>query len=367
MIMMEPRSERRRCPRRTTEPPLIGILYTNPLHFFSSEDSPKLFVDIANRGDAGVLVRSESKIDASRALYLRIYEPQEKSWTLFEGSVVWSREDGDYPGSYLLGLEVAPAVPSTGGLNKETSEERQKPAPGDYEFFRRIRMLRFLSRNAVCPVLNRVFHRRIKKGERFIRQGEPGDAFYVIQRGTCEAIVEKNGDMHPVARLHEGEIVGEMAILTGEPRSSHVEAETDMEIWGLSRTDFEEIERRCPDMRTFLTELVADRFASREITADRRIGKHIISDIVARGGNGIVYGDEDQQALKRLLEEFTRKLCEPASAGDQATSTTGKPYPLVRPFDFAQGKLQPESGTSSTYQSLDPVFERSEVFLTIPK
>ena len=44
-----------------------------------------------------------------------------------------------------------------------------------------------------------------------------------------------------------------------------------------------------PTMMMFLTELVADRFDSRRPTADRTIGKYIATDIIGRGGYGIVY------------------------------------------------------------------------------
>lgn len=304
--MPEPGSESRRWPRKSSDPPLIGILYTDPLLLRSSEDPPKWFVDVTNTSDAGALVRSQESLEPGKSLYLHIHDPGEKAWHFFETRVRWARPDGDLPGCWLLGMELKRVETSSGESGNETSEKRRKPGPGDYEFFRRIRMLRFLPRNAVCPVLNRVFRRRIKKGDRFMRQGEPGDALYVIQRGSCSAFVEKNGEMHPVGRLQEGDIVGEMAILTGEPRSSHVEAETDMEIWGLTRIDSEEIEKLYPELRTFLTELVADRFSSRQVTADRRIGKYVITDIIGRGGYSIVYkgvhGDLDMPVAVKMLK-----------------------------------------------------------------
>jgi serine/threonine protein kinase len=80
-----------------------------------------------------------------------------------------------------------------------------------------------------------------------------------------------------------------MAILTGEPRSAHVEAETDMDVWVLDKACFEDLSRRDSELMGFLTELVADRFDSRRPIADRTIGKYIATDIVGRGGYSIVY------------------------------------------------------------------------------
>jgi serine/threonine protein kinase len=87
----------------------------------------------------------------------------------------------------------------------------------------------------------------------------------------------------------EGDIVGMMSILTGEVRNAHVEAETDMEVWCLEKSQFEDISQKDPELLEFMTEVVADRFDSRRPTADRSIGKYIATDIIGRGGYSIVY------------------------------------------------------------------------------
>jgi serine/threonine protein kinase len=80
-----------------------------------------------------------------------------------------------------------------------------------------------------------------------------------------------------------------MAILTGEPRSAHVEAETDMEVWVLNKTLFENISKEDPELMEFLTEIVADRFAASRLTAERKIGKYIVTDIIGHGGSSVIY------------------------------------------------------------------------------
>lgn len=153
----------------------------------------------------------------------------------------------------------------------------------------RTKFLRFVSLDAQNTLLNHMSYQHFKKGERFIIQGEVGDAAYIIQRGSCIVVVEKEGSLHPVGHRGEGDIVGVMSILTGEPRSAHVEAETDMEVWCLNKSQFDDVSQKDPDFLDFLTELVADRFDSRRPTADRSIGKYIATDIIGRGGNSIVY------------------------------------------------------------------------------
>lgn len=153
----------------------------------------------------------------------------------------------------------------------------------------RTKFLKFVSQDAHSPLLKGMRFRHIKAGERFITQGETGREAYIVQRGACIVIVEKNGQLHPVGHRGEGDIVDMAAILTGEPRGAHVEAETDMDVWVLDKTLFDNISQGEPELQDFLTELVAERFDSRRPIADRTIGKFVATDIIGRGGYSIVY------------------------------------------------------------------------------
>jgi serine/threonine protein kinase len=101
--------------------------------------------------------------------------------------------------------------------------------------------------------------------------------------------VEKDGELHPVDHYGEGDIVGGLGILTGEPRRAHVEAETDMNLWVLTKEQFDEMAEKDPALLEFITELVADRLDSRRPTAYRTIGKYVATDIIGRGAFSIVY------------------------------------------------------------------------------
>ena len=159
----------------------------------------------------------------------------------------------------------------------------------DLEFLKHTRLLAALPPEAVGPMLDCFTYREVKTGQRFIRQGEPGETCFVVQRGTCTVRVEKSGQLHTVGRIGAGEIVGEMAILTGEPRSAHVDADSAMQLWSLERAQFERLAAIHPELRIFLTEILADRLSTRKLTAERTIGKYLVTDIVGRGGYSLVY------------------------------------------------------------------------------
>ena len=69
--------------------------------------------------------------------------------------------------------------------------------------------------------------RSFKQGEAIVTEGDPGDAAYVIVSGTCVATRLMNGRPQELRRLNAGELFGEAAVFTGQPRSATVSAVTD--------------------------------------------------------------------------------------------------------------------------------------------
>jgi small-conductance mechanosensitive channel/CRP-like cAMP-binding protein len=79
-------------------------------------------------------------------------------------------------------------------------------------------------------------------GEVLCRQGEAGDSFYVIREGRVAVLVKNEaGQEIPVAHLSNGACFGEMALLTGDPRSATVVAETDVEVARITKPLFAEL------------------------------------------------------------------------------------------------------------------------------
>jgi CRP-like cAMP-binding protein/tRNA A-37 threonylcarbamoyl transferase component Bud32 len=130
---------------------------------------------------------------------------------------------------------------------------------------------------------------KVRAGERFIRQGDVGGVFYIIRSGECVVSLERNGRTEIVGRLGPGEIVGEMAVLTGEPRNANVEAATDSVLWGIAWQAFERACELHPDLREFLTNVLYTRFARALVRRDLVIGKYFVTRVLGRGGSGIVY------------------------------------------------------------------------------
>jgi eukaryotic-like serine/threonine-protein kinase len=152
--------------------------------------------------------------------------------------------------------------------------------------------------------------------------------------------VETRTGLHPVGHRSEGDIVGMMSLVTGEPMGFHVEAETDMDAWAVRKSDFQRIPEQDPDLYTFLTELVADRFDRNGPIAERRIGMYLIFDIIGRGGYSIVYKTihlelERLVAVKMLRHHLSMNKEFQDSFKNEAKLIKGLDHPhIIQVFDI---------------------------------
>jgi len=246
-------------------------------------------VDILDKGTGGRRIASEEYLPPGTPVFLDHYLQAEKIRKTFQGQVAWARRAGQGNRSFQMGLELVPFSAEKPSGEAEEAALKLPVLHENFLFLAGTKLLASLPRKAICRVLNALSHKQIVKGERFIVQGEPGDAIFVIQKGTCAVLLEKGTERSLIARLKGGDVVGEMAVLTGENRTAHVEAETDMDLWALPKAHFDSLGEEYPDFRDYLTELVSQRFAMSRITADRTIGKYLITEIIGKGGYSIVY------------------------------------------------------------------------------
>ncbi|HKJ82754.1 MAG TPA: cyclic nucleotide-binding domain-containing protein [Mariprofundaceae bacterium] len=97
------------------------------------------------------------------------------------------------------------------------------------------------------------FHlKTFNDGEEIVREGEPGDTFYLIRSGHVDVATSSmmsKGDQVELDRMGEGDFFGEVSLLTDKPRTATVRAHGLTELMELTRTDFDEIVRQYPSVR----------------------------------------------------------------------------------------------------------------------
>lgn len=292
---MKPNRDRRRHSRRHIKPPMLGLVNClTPSGEPSDNGEGTVVVDVHDLSDGGLYVTGWAELAAGTRLQMHAYNYKTKEWQYFNGKVV--RADcAKSEGLHTAGIELALTSPSKDCADAWLwNNQCPSPQPPDIEFLTAAPILRYVPRRAVCPMLNSVRRRNIKAGQRVMTQGEAGDTFCIVQEGTCAIKVDRDGEIITVNRLKPGDIVGEMAVLTGEPRTAHVDAETDLVVWELTRDQFETVAHDYPDLRNFLTELVANRFETATVDPVRRVGKYLVKHKLGTGGWSIVFAGVHQ-------------------------------------------------------------------------
>jgi CRP-like cAMP-binding protein len=93
-----------------------------------------------------------------------------------------------------------------------------------------------------------------------VRQGTDGDGLYIVSKGSAEVRLRSDsGSTQTVATLKAGDFMGEMSLMTGEPRFADVVATDDVECYVLDRDGFQDIVARRPELAEHISLVLAKR------------------------------------------------------------------------------------------------------------
>ncbi len=114
----------------------------------------------------------------------------------------------------------------------------------------------------------------VASGAELFRQGDPGDAFYVVARGSFGAFVSAEGDPaeRRVNTRGPGDPLGEMALLSSRSRSATIRAETDAVVLRLERGRFLALVREEPSVALAIARSLSDRLRARDTPAPQTGG-----------------------------------------------------------------------------------------------
>jgi len=98
-----------------------------------------------------------------------------------------------------------------------------------------------------------------RQAQVLFKRGDVGDAAYVIIKGDAEVIVPSGDDEIPIAVLHDGDFVGEIAILCDTPRTATVRAKSELKALRIRKEPFFELLHQFPEMAVEMTRLLAER------------------------------------------------------------------------------------------------------------
>ena len=160
---------------------------------------------------------------------------------MLEG-IGWRRVAPEYR-DHQRGLGVVPILLDLGALND--------------------RFMSFVDRQGISHLLSAFDREFALAGNEIFRAGDRGDCMYVVVNGSVAiyAGARSQAEHEPLARLREGDLFGELALLIDRPRTATAIAETDVDLMVIDRKAFESQVRGHPDVAMNLLRMLGQRLA----------------------------------------------------------------------------------------------------------
>lgn len=136
---------------------------------------------------------------------------------------------------------------------------------------------------------------QLPAGERLFSEGEKGDDLYFVVGGRLRAVAP---DGRILSEMTRGESVGEMAVLTGEPRAASVVAVRDSALVRVSRQAFDEIVEKYPRVLRTIAQIIIHRL---RVTARLDAAAEACKCIAVLGAGD---GGSTAQFTERLVAAF---------------------------------------------------------------
>jgi CRP/FNR family transcriptional regulator, cyclic AMP receptor protein len=95
----------------------------------------------------------------------------------------------------------------------------------------------------------------LHEGKQLTVEGNPGREFFVLVEGTAD--VRRNG--RKVNEMRDGDFFGEIALISGAPRTATVTATSPVRALVVTDRDFRALLKRQPDMQMKVLEALAER------------------------------------------------------------------------------------------------------------
>lgn len=128
------------------------------------------------------------------------------------------------------------------------------------EVLKKVPFFRTLGKESIDFIVERLKFKHFEEGETVVSLGEPGDCMYIIISGQVKVVIPRpNGEETIIAYLTSGDYFGEMALLTGEPRSASVVTTQPSEMFMLHKNDFEIIVEKFPSISLSMGKIMSQR------------------------------------------------------------------------------------------------------------
>ncbi len=187
--------------------------------------------------------------------------------------------------------------------------------PIDPDFLKKSELFENQSGEVIRAVLSQGQLLEYGPGAVVFRQGEEGDRLYVVKSGVLEVVAIPNDGSEPtvIAYLGTGEVLGELALLTGSPRSATVRSPEHAVLFAVEKAVFLDLMDVLPVFSRNLCVVLAKRLETTTLKAPRALGKQlqgnlryfdlatVIQTLIGSHQTGVLIVSQDKSKLAELF------------------------------------------------------------------
>lgn len=139
----------------------------------------------------------------------------------------------------------------------------------------------------------------LEGGEALIRQGELDSTLYILFQGRLRVYIQNSTSQVHIAEISVGQLVGEIAFLTDQPRTGTVRAIRDSIVLKLDKEHFTQFERSYPTAVAEMAKTAIRRLLSKPRPTEA--GENIITIAIAPSGNS-----DHHAFIPRFVQELNQ-------------------------------------------------------------
>jgi len=194
------------------------------------------------------------------------------------------------------------------GPEDRSEEDAQRPIT----LLNEIDLFMYLSDEMKEDLSQRMRLHHFSSNDIVFKQGDKGDSLFVIREGVVGVWIKmEDGDAIEVARLGAGSFFGEMALLTGEPRSASIITKTESYLYEITKADFAPIIELSPQTVNKLSLELTQRSINREYLEDEYRNTQLNKE------------DLNNQFLNRIINFFGVKKQQDYTGADLSDDADG--------------------------------------------
>jgi CRP-like cAMP-binding protein len=235
------------------------------------------------------------------------------------------------------------------------------PSPADADFLRASDLFENQPEEVVGAVIAQGDVLEFGPGDVVFRQGDKGDRIFIVKEGVLEILAQPSdgAEAQAIAYLGKGEVLGEIALLTGSPRSATARSPERAELFTIEKAVFLDLMGTLPAFARNLCIVLAKRLETTTLKVPRASGKQLQGNLRYFDLATVIQtliGSHQTGTLVVTLEGSKAKLAE-----DQARLARTE---IHAPFAGRLGRSQVHEGALitvagtafNTLIQLDPIY-----------